>query len=176
MSLRKTLKYDRHGNVITDDDPILRDGQVLHVPLMLSDSRAVDPAVYAAFYDDLKGKHKLANVEVIAAAKAVRDGAPVIDAAHQRPRSAVLTDEQKRAAAERQAAYDKRLSEAWKQEPPAVVADASKLTATMNILGAMATENAFKAATAAGDPPTLDQARQRYHQRLESAWKHEGDQ
>ncbi|MGE3986732.1 hypothetical protein [Pseudorhodoplanes sp.] len=145
--IRRRRWKDEHGNVIPD-------GATIRVPMMMMDS-----------------KPKPTDAEVIAAAKAVRDGTPVIDAAFQCPRSAVLTDAQKQAAAERQAAYDKRLSDAWKQEPPAVVADASKLTATMNVLGAMTTESAFKAATAAGDPPTLDQARQRYHQRLETAWQ-----
>lgn len=156
----EAVTLDPHGNVIRrrrwkdEHGNILRDGEVLRVPMMLSDSRAITT-----------------DAEVIAAANAVKYDAASIDS---RPR-AVFTDAQKQAAAERQAAYDKRLSDAWKQEPPAVVADASKLTATMNVLGSMATENAFKAATAAGDPPTLDQARKRYEQRLERSWQ-EGNQ
>jgi protein required for attachment to host cells len=157
----EAVTLDPHGNVIRrrrwkdEHGNILRDGEVLRVPMMLSDSKA-----------------KATDAEVIAAASAVKYDAASIDS---RPRAA-FTDAQKQAAAERQAAYDKRLSDAWKQEPPTIVADASKLTATMSVLGSMATENAFKAATTAGDPQTLDQARRRYHQRLESAWKQEGDQ
>lgn len=157
----EAVTIDRDGNVIRrrrwkdEKGNVIPDGTTVRVPMMMMD-----------------GKPKPTDAEVIAAVHAVKYDAASIDS---RPR-AVFTDAQKQAAAERQAVYDKRLTDAWKQEPPAVVADASKLSATMNVLGSMATENAFKAATAAGDRPTLDQARQRYHQRLESAWMQEGDQ
>lgn len=152
----EAVTLDKDGNVIRrrkwkdEKGNVLRDGEIMIVPMMMTD-----------------GQSKPTDAEVVAAANAVKYDAASIDT---RPR-AVFTDAQKQAAAERQAAYDKRLSDAWKQEPPAVVTDASKLTATMNALGALGTENAFKAATAAGDPPTLDQARSRYHQRLENGWK-----
>jgi hypothetical protein len=222
----EAVTFDAHGNVIRrrkwkdEKGNVLRDGEIMIVPMMMTD-----------------GKPKPTDAEVIAAANAVKYDAASIDT---RPR-AVFTDAQKQAAAERQAAYDRRISEAYKHvdvqpgtagalslatserntaermrklateadmrakdapsdilksmhteqaerfrkradafEAEAVrletpVKDASKLTATMNALGALGTENAFKAATAAGDPPTLDQARQRYHQRLERSWQ-EGNQ
>ena len=160
----EAVTLDPHGNVIRrrrwkdEKGNVIPDGTTVRVPMMMMD-----------------GKPKPTEVEVIAAAKAVRDGTPVIDAV-RRPHAVVLSNEEKARRERMYAERDKKLSDAWKQEPPAVVADASKLTATMNVLGSMATENAFKAATAAGDPPTLDQARQRYHQRLETAWMQEGDQ
>lgn len=184
----EAVTFDAHGNVIRrrkwkdEHGNILRDGEVLRVPMMFSDS-----------------KSKPTDAEVIAAAKAVRDGAPVIDAAHQRPRSAVFTDEQKRAAAERQTAYDKRLSGAWKADNAAVAShltpeqeaaakaqaekDAAERAASPNAGYDRRVSNAWRDTrpdavvpqVAAVPSLALDQARSRYHQRLENAWQ-EGNQ
>lgn len=156
----EAVTLDVHGNVIRrrkwkdEKGNVLRDGEIMIVPMMMTD-----------------GKPKPTDAEVIAAANAVRDGTAVTEAAPRRPHAVVFSDDEKARREKMYADRDKKLSDAWKQEPPAVVTDASKLTATMNALGALGTENAFKAATAAGDPPTLDQARSRYHQRLENAWQ-----
>lgn len=144
------------GQLVHKDKVVgpLKDGQVLRIPMMMMD-----------------GKSKATDAEVIAAANAVKYG-PMVDArTGHTSRYATYSADQMKQIEDGVQSYRKRVTDAWKQEPPAVVADASKLTATMGALGALATENAFKAATAAGDPLELEQARARADARLRDAWR-----
>jgi hypothetical protein len=170
-----------------DDDYILKDGDRIRVPMMLSDSGpAIDPAVYRAFYDNLKGN--------------------TVVAADHRPRSGVYTADQQKAREERQQRYDDRISRAWRGDSaPAdddeqflsieeryrrrderissawktgnepVKDDQSKLTVMMGAMATGVTEAGFKAGAAVMETTDLAAARSRYHARLEAGWK-EGNQ
>lgn len=48
-------------------------------------------------------------------AAAIKGGEAVFD--HHRPHALRMTDDQRKAAIERQAAYDKRISDAWRNPP-----------------------------------------------------------
>jgi hypothetical protein len=76
-----------------DEDKILRDGETLKVPHMMMDSKPQDVTP-----------------------------APFIADNHM-PHAAVLSDTDLKAGADRQAAYDKRLSDAWRNPEPAFVGD-----------------------------------------------------
>lgn len=176
----EAVTIDAHGNVIRrrrwkdEKGNVLRDGEIMIVPMMMMD-----------------GKPRPTDAEVIAAANAVKYDAASIDT---RPR-ATFTDAQKQAAAERQAAYDRRISDAWQTSsnlyaseltPEQVAAakaqsekSAAERAASPNAGYDQRISNAWKdtrpsgvvTPPAAGDPLTLDQARSRYHQRLENAWQ-----
>jgi hypothetical protein len=84
-------------------DGVLKDGQMLRVQHMMMDASKV------AVADTLTQK--------------------AFDAANHMPRSGTLTEDQRNAAIERQKAYDKRVSDAWKNPP---MADLSLQTGDQN--------------------------------------------
>jgi hypothetical protein len=97
-------------------------------------------------------------------------GEPVVSD-HHRPRALPMTDVQRKAAMERQAAYDKRISDAWRN-PPAqhVPQDLSKTPPEVTKPVAFGEPN-----RAASDSVALDAIQatnqQRYNARLENAWR-----
>ncbi|MGE3993217.1 hypothetical protein [Pseudorhodoplanes sp.] len=75
-----------------DDDKILKDGAVLKVPQMMMDAAALAPITDKAFVSD-----------------------------HHKPHHVAMSNDQRNAAADRQALADKRLSDAWRDPPPMFV-------------------------------------------------------
>jgi hypothetical protein len=75
-------------------DGVLKDGQMLRVP------------------------HTMMDASQVVIADAMKGGTPVLDHNQHRPHHATVTDEQRNAAIERQKAYDKRVSNAWKDAEP----------------------------------------------------------
>jgi hypothetical protein len=132
-------------NTKTDEDKILRDGESLRTSMTMMDAQQI------AVADALQPKPFVAD--------------------HHRPNSAILTDAEKKAADERHAARDKRLSDAWKNPEPLYVPVTDGKAAREDT--SITAEPRF--GPAAGNVEELDAIQvanqQRYNARIESAWK-----
>jgi hypothetical protein len=104
----------------------------------------------------------------------ITDGAAVFD--HHKPHSAVLTNDQRNAAIERQAAYDKRISDAWRDPPVAYIPqDLSRTPPEVTKPVAFGEGKPLKA-----DHIGLDQLQaaneRRYAARISEAWRNPTNQ
>lgn len=121
-------------------DGILKDGQTIRVSMTIMD---------AAVQQELADKFS-----------------PFV-ADHHRPNSAILTDEQKKAAHERQVASDKRLSEAWRNPAHLIVAQDLSVTPP-EVLKPIAFGSGES--VAALDALQADN-QAKYNARIENAWR-----
>jgi hypothetical protein len=159
----------KNGQLVSkdgDDDPVLRDGEVLRVPMMMTDSKP-------------KEQPAISNYQVAADAHFAKTG--------MQSRSGSYSADVQKAREDRQSAYDKRLADAWRTNsnvganeltPDEQAAaeeqgrkDAAARAASPNAGYDRRVSTAYKDGDAA-----LDAARQRYHKRLEDGWKQEASQ
>lgn len=161
----------KNGQLIDKgDDPILRDGEVQRVSMMMMDSKP-------------KEQPAISNYQVAADAHFAKTG--------MQSRSGSYSPQQQAEREARQTAYDKKLSDAWRMpfetgsnigqcelDPKDRAAaeeqarkDAAERAASPNAGYDRRVSSAYKA-----DDSALDAARQRYHKRLEDGWKQEASQ
>lgn len=93
---------------------------------------------------------------------------------HHRPRHATVTDDQRNAAIERQKAYDKRVSDAWRGLPTDLGNTSLRTADPMMVNSAGSAANVVGAASVAELDALQAANERRYAAKISEAWKNPG--